>query len=80
MSILDKYNKKKKKELLKLIKDKRKAEKRIEKEMNKRAETKYTTKYLKENKKLLTENAITIDKLEYEKMVMDLKERLMKKE
>lgn len=37
--------------------------------------TKYTDKYLKENKKLLTENAKTIDTTEYEKAVAELKKR-----
>lgn len=76
--IFDKYDIRKKKELIRLLKEKRKKEKKIEKELDKRAKTKYTTKYLKENKKLLDQNAMTIDKIEYEKMVMDMKERLFK--
>ena len=79
MGLFDKYDKSKQKELVKLIKEKRKSEKKLEKELNKRANMKYTTKYLKENKKLLTENAMTIDKVEYEKMVMDMKKRFSEK-
>lgn len=75
MIFLEKYDKKQKKKLVKLIKEKRRKEKKIEKELCKRAETKYTTKYLKENKKLLNQNAMTIDKIEYEKMVMEIKRR-----
>ena len=77
-STLEKYEKEKKKELLKLLKDKNKAEKKIEKEMKKRADTKYTTDFLKENRKSLTENAMTIDKTEYEQMVLEMKKRLEK--
>lgn len=77
-SPLYKYEKEKKKELLKLLKEKNKNEKKIEKEMNKRADTKYTTSYLKENKKLLTENAMNIDKSEYEQMVLEMKKRFEK--
>ena len=76
--IFDKYDNRKKKELISLLKEKRKKEKKIKKELDKRAKIKYTTKYLKENKKLLDQNAMTIDKIEYEKMVMDMKERLFK--
>ena len=77
--IFDKYDNRKKKELIKLLKEKRRSEKKIEKEMNKRANTKYTTKYLKENKKLHNQNAVTIDKFEYEKMVMEIKKRFSNK-
>lgn len=76
--LLEKYDKNKKKELIRLLKKKRKNEEKIEKEMQRRANTKYTTKYLKENKKLLEQNAMTIDKVEYEKIVMDMKEKLFK--
>lgn len=34
-----------------------------------------TSKFLKENKKHLTENAMTIDKLEYEQIVEEFKKR-----
>ena len=77
--IFDKYDNRKKKELIKLLKEKRRSEKKIEKEMNKRANTKYTTKYLKENKKLHNQNAVTIDKFEDEKMVMEIKKRFSNK-
>lgn len=79
MTILDKYKKAKKKELLKLLKEKEKNEKKIKKEMAKRADIKYTTKYLKENKKLLTENAMTIDKTEYEQIILEMKKRFPEK-
>ncbi len=71
------FNKKsdKEKELLILLKEKNKREKEINKKLEKRMETKYTSKFLKENKKLLTENAKTIDTTEYEKIVIDLKKR-----
>lgn len=65
----------KEKNLLKLLQEKNKREKEIDKKLEKRMETKYTSKYLKENKKSLTTNAMTIDTLEYEKMVNDLKKR-----
>ena len=76
--IFDKYDNRKKKELIRLLKEKRRKEKKVQKELDKRAKTTYTTKYLKENKKLLDQNAMTIDKIEYEKMVMDMKKRLFK--
>lgn len=79
MGLFDKYDKKKQKELAQLIKDKRKSEEKIEKDMKKRIDTKYTTKYLKENKKLLTQNAMTIDKEEYAQMVMEMKKRFENK-
>lgn len=76
--LLEKYDKNKKKELIRLLKKKRKNEEKIKKEMQRRANTKYTTKYLKENKKLLEQNAMTIDKVEYEKIVINMKEKLFK--
>lgn len=79
MGLFDKYDKKKQKELAQLIKDKRKSEEKLEKEMKKRIDTKYTTQYLKENKKLLTQNAMTIDKEEYAQMVMEMKKRFENK-
>lgn len=72
-TVIEKYNERKKKELIRLIKEKRKFEKRLEKEMRKRLNIKYTTKYLKENKKLLTQNATTIDKDEYEEIISHIK-------
>lgn len=72
-TVIEKYNERKKKELIRLIKEKRKSEKRLEKEMKKRLNIKYTTKYLKENKKLLTQNATTIDKDEYEEIISHIK-------
>lgn len=65
----------KEKELLNMIKEKNKREKEIDKKLEKRMENKYTSKFLKENKKSLTENAMNIDTLEYEKMVSELKKR-----
>ena len=41
--------------------------------MRKRLNVKYTTKYLKENKKLLMQNAKTIDKDEYEEIISNIK-------
>ena len=78
MNLLKKYDKQNKKDLIKLIKESRKKEEEINKEFQNRINTKYTTQALKENKKMFTQNAMTIDKLEYEKMVMDLKNRLEK--
>lgn len=72
-TVIKKYNDRKRKELVRLIKEKRKSEKRLEKEMRKRLNIKYTTKYLKENKKLLTQNATTIDKNEYEEIISHIK-------
>ena len=72
-TVIKKYNDRKKKELIRLIKEKRKSEKRLEKEMRKRLNVKYTTKYLKENKKLLMKNAKTIDKDEYEEIISNIK-------
>ncbi|MGN0587555.1 MAG: hypothetical protein ACI4JF_09740 [Oscillospiraceae bacterium] len=65
----------KEKELLKLLQEKNKREKALNKKLEKRMEMKYTSKYLKENKKFLTSNAMTIDTLEYAKMVSELKKR-----
>lgn len=79
MGLFDKYDKKKQKELTQLIKEKRKSEEKLEKEMKNRMNTKYTTQYLKENKKLLTQNAMTIDKEEYTQMVMEMKKRFENK-
>lgn len=61
------------KQLLELLKEKNKSEKELNKKLEKRMVNKYTDKYLKENKKLLTENAKTIDTTEYEKAVAELK-------
>lgn len=72
-TVIEKYNDRKKKELIRLIKEKRKSEKRLKKEMRKRLNVKYTTKYLKENKKLLMQNAKTIDKDEYEEIISNIK-------
>ena len=72
-TIIDKYRDRERKELLRLIKKRGKKERKIEKEMKKRLNNKYTTKYLKENKKHLTKNAITIDKEEYEQIAMYIK-------
>lgn len=80
MGLFDKYDKKKQKELAQLIKEKRKSEEKLEKEMKKRIDTKYTTQSLKENKKLLTQNAMTIDKEEYAQMVMEMKKRFESKQ
>lgn len=63
------------KQLLDLLKEKNKSEKELNKKLEKRMINKYTDKYLKENKKLLTENAKTIDTTEYEKAVAELKKR-----
>jgi len=78
MNLLKKYDKHNKKDLVKLLKESKKKEEEINKEFQNRINTKYTTQALKENKKMFTQNAMTIDKLEYEKMVMDLKNRLEK--
>lgn len=72
-TVIEKYNERKKKELIRLIKEKRKSEKRLKKEMRKRLNVKYTTKYLKENKKLLMQNAKTIDKDEYKEIISNIK-------
>lgn len=72
-AVIEKYNERKRKELVRLIKEKRKSEKRLEKEMRRRLNIKYTTKYLKENKKLLMQNAKTIDKDEYEEITSNIK-------
>lgn len=74
MSIFSKKTDKEK-ELLNLLKEKNKKEKELEKKLEKRMESKYTSKFLKENKKSLTNNAMEIDTLEYEKMVAELKQR-----
>lgn len=70
---IEKYNDRKRKELIRLIKEKRKSEKNLKKEMRRRINIKYTTKYLKENKKLLMQNATTIDRDEYKDIISNIK-------
>ena len=69
------FKSKEQKEIEKLIKDRNKHDKRINKEMEKRMQVKYTSKFLEENKKHLTENAMTIDELEYKQIVEEFKKR-----
>lgn len=61
-----------------LIKEKNKQDKKIEKQWKDRMNTKYTAENLKAAKKMMVANAMEIDKLEYEKIVKELKEKLNK--
>ncbi len=61
-----------------LIKEKNKQDKKIEKQWKDRMNTKYTAKNLKAAKKMMVANAMEIDKLEYEKIAKELKEKLNK--
>ena len=61
-----------------LIKEKNKQDKKIEKQWKDRMNTKYTAENLKAAKKMMVANAMEIDKLEYEKIAKELKERLNK--
>ena len=69
------FKSKEQKEIEKLIKKRDKNDKRIKKELEQRMKTKYTSKFLEENKKRLTENAMTIDDLEYKQIVAEFKKR-----
>ena len=61
-----------------LIKEKNKQDKKIEKQWKDRMNTKYTAENLKAAKKMMVSNAMEIDKLEYEKIAKELKEKLNK--
>lgn len=61
-----------------LIKEKNKQDKKIEKQWKDRMNTKYTAENLKAAKKMMVANAMEIDKLEYEKIAKELKEKLNK--
>lgn len=61
-----------------LIKEKNKQDKKIEKKWKDRMNTKYTAENLKAAKKMMVANAMEIDKLEYEKIAKELKEKLNK--
>lgn len=61
-----------------LIKEKNKQDKKIEKQWKDRINTKYTAENLKAAKKMMVANAMEIDKLEYEKIAKELKEKLNK--
>ena len=65
---------KRKKSLNNLLKDRAKKDKEIEKDFQKRCDNKYTTQNLKLAKNLMIENAMTIDKQEYEEIAKKLKE------
>lgn len=61
-----------------LIKEKNKQDKKIEKQWEDRMNTKYTAENLRAVKKMMVSNAMEIDKLEYEKIAKELKEKLNK--
>ena len=61
-----------------LIKEKNKQDKKIEKQWKDRMNTKYTAENLTAAKKMMVANAMEIDKLEYEKIAKELKEKLNK--
>ena len=61
-----------------LIKEKNKQDKKIEKQWKDRMNTKYTAENLKAAKKMMVANAMEIDKLEYEKIAKELKEKMNK--
>ena len=61
-----------------LIKEKNKQDKKSEKQWKDRMNTKYTAENLKAAKKMMVSNAMEIDKLEYEKIAKELKEKLNK--
>ena len=61
-----------------LIKEKNKQDKKIEKQWKDRMNTKYTAENLKAAKKMMVANAMENDKLEYEKIAKELKEKLNK--
>lgn len=61
-----------------LIKEKNKQDKKIEKQWKDRMNTKYTAENLKAAKKMMVANAMEIDRLEYEKIAKELKEKLNK--
>ncbi len=66
-------------DLKKLLKEKEKKEKKINKAWEKRNKDKYSADVLKAAKNQMLENAMTIDSLEYEKITMELRERLNNK-
>ena len=61
-----------------LIKEKNKQDKKIEKQWKDRMNTKYTAENLRAAKKMMVANAMEIDRLEYEKIAKELKEKLNK--
>ena len=61
-----------------LIKEKNKQDKKIEKQWKDRMNTKYTAENLKAANKMMVAKAMEIDKLEYEKIAKELKEKLNK--
>lgn len=67
------------KDLKKMLKEKERKEKKINKAWEKRNKDKYSADVIKAAKNQMIENAMTIDSLEYEKISMELKERLNKK-
>lgn len=79
MGLFDFDFKKSQKDLKKMLKEKEKKEKKINKAWEKRNKEKYSADVLKAAKKQMIENAMTIDSLEYEKLSMELKERLSNK-
>ncbi len=69
---------KQQKELVKLLKERKKKEKKLNKEWQKRMESKYTHKALRAAKRSMLEDAYTIDSLEYRKIAQELKEHIEK--
>lgn len=61
-----------------LIKEKNKQDKKIEKQWEDRMNTKYTAENLRAAKKMMVSNAMEIDRLEYEKIAKELREKLNK--
>lgn len=61
-----------------LIKEKNKQDRKIEKQWEDRMNTKYTAENLRAVKKMMVSNAMEIDRLEYEKIAKELKEKLNK--
>lgn len=61
-----------------LIKEKNKQDRKIEKQWEDRMNTKYTAENLRAAKKMMVSNAMEIDRLEYEKIAKELKEKLNK--
>ena len=72
------FGKKEPNTIKELIKEKNKQDKKIEKQWKDRMNTKYTAENLKAAKKMMVAKAMEIDKLEYEKIAKELKEKLNK--
>lgn len=79
MGLFDFDFKRSHRDLKKLLKEKEKKEKKINKAWEKRNKDKYSADVLKAAKNQMLENAMTIDSLEYEKISMELRERLNNK-